>query len=91
MLRTIIIDTPFEQKWVLQGRLSGDWASDLRQTWDKSRSEREGRKCAIDLEDVTCVDKQGEQILAEMADEGARLIASRAYMKHLLDSLKQRQ
>jgi anti-anti-sigma regulatory factor len=91
MLRTMIIDTPFEQKWVLQGRLNGDWASDLKKRWEKSRSEREGRKCAIDLEDVTCVDKQGEQILAEMAHEGARLIASRAYMKHLLESLNQRQ
>jgi len=87
MLRTMITDTPFEQKWVLQGRLCKQWAVDLKERWESMRSAREGRKCIIDLEDVTSVDAIGEDILLQMVAEGAALFATRAYMKHILESL----
>lgn len=89
MLRTMITDTPFEQKWVLQGRLCGVWALDLQEKWLSTKSTREGRKCAVDLEDVVSVDGNGERVLLQMATEGAALRASRAYMKHVLESLKE--
>jgi anti-anti-sigma regulatory factor len=91
MLRAMITDTPFEQKWVLQGRLCGRWALDLKEKWESSRSTRKGRKCAVDLEDVISVDTQGESVLLEMVTEGAALFARRAYMKHIVESLKQHQ
>jgi anti-anti-sigma regulatory factor len=87
MLRTMITDTPFEQKWVLQGRLCTRWAADLKERWESTRSTREGRKCSVDLEDVISVDTQGESVLLEMLTEGAELFATRVYMKHILKSL----
>src|ERR1700691_372487 len=87
MLRTMISDTAFEQRWVLQGRLCDQWAADLKESWHNTRSTREGRVCTIDLEDVICVDAEGEAVLLEMIGAGATLIASRAYMKHILESL----
>jgi anti-anti-sigma regulatory factor len=83
----MITDTPFEQKWVLHGRLCRQWAADLQERWESTRSTRQGRKCIIDLEDVVSVDARGEGVLLEMAAEGAALFASRAYMKHILESL----
>jgi ABC-type transporter Mla MlaB component len=88
MLRTMITDAAFEQTWVLQGRLCGRWAVDLTQVWNAGRNERQGRKCVVDLEDVTCVDSDGETLLRQMVDEGCELVASRAYTKHVLESLK---
>ena len=87
MLRTMIADTPFEQRWVLQGRLCKQWAADLKERWDSTRSTRIGRRCTVDLEDVISVDAQGEGVLLEMVTEGAALFATRAYMKHILESL----
>lgn len=83
----MITETPFQQKWVLQGRLCGRWAEDLKHQWERMRDTRKGRQCAIDLEDVAFVDGEGEQVLLEMASEGAVLLASRAYMKDVLGSL----
>jgi hypothetical protein len=83
----MITDTPFEQKWVLQGRLCGQWAVDLKEKWENMKSTRTGRKCVIDLEDVISVDNKGEIILREMVSEGAALIASGVYMKYVLASL----
>jgi ABC-type transporter Mla MlaB component len=91
MLRTMISDTAFEQKWVLQGRLSGQWAEDLKQQWESTRNSRTGRRCAVDLEDVTCVDSKGEAVLLEMVSDGAVFVASRAYMKHVLEALSAHQ
>jgi hypothetical protein len=87
MLRTMITDTPFEQKWVLQGRLSGQWADDLKEKWENMKSSRTGRKCVIDLEDVTSMDGRGEIILLEMVREGADIITSRFYVKHVVETL----
>ena len=87
----MITDTPFGQKWVLQGRLCGVWALDLQEKWLSTRSAREGRKCSVDLEDVVFVDTKGECVLQQMASEGAALRASRIYMKHVLESLKEKQ
>ena len=91
MLRTTITDTPFEQKWVLQGRLCGQWAVDLKEKWESTRSSRVGRTSTVDLEDVICVDNKGETLLLEMAAEGTALIANRAYMRHILESLSESQ
>jgi ABC-type transporter Mla MlaB component len=88
MLRTMITDTPFEQRWVLQGRLCKQWAADLKERWDSTRSTRIGRKCTVDLEDVISLDTQGEAVLLEMFTDGAMLFATRAYMKHILESLR---
>lgn len=87
MLRTMITDAPFEQTWVLQGKLCGQWVADLRRQWEEKRSERQGRRCVVNLEDVTCVDREGEDLLRKILSEGAQFIASRAYMKHVVESL----
>ena len=91
MLRTMITDTPFGQRWVLQGRLCGDWAIDLKRQWEETRSARQGRRCVVDLEDVTCVDSAGERVLLEMLSEGTEVVASRAYMKDVVASLSVRK
>jgi anti-anti-sigma regulatory factor len=87
MLRAMITDTPFEQRWVLQGRLCGVWAADLAQQWQKSRSTRQGRRCVVDVEDVVSVDGKGKELLLQMMSEGSEVAARRVYMKHLLESL----
>ena len=87
MLRTMITDTPFEQRWVVQGRLGGQWALDLQRQWEETRNARQGRRCVIDLEDVTCVDSIGESVLLQMVTDGSQVVASRAYMKYVLQSL----
>jgi anti-anti-sigma regulatory factor len=83
----MITEAPFEQRWVLQGRLCGQWAIDLKQKWNDARNAREGRSCVVDLEDVISVDRLGEQALLQMAADGARLVSTRAYMQYLLANL----
>jgi hypothetical protein len=87
MMRTMITETPFEQTWVLQGKLCGQWALDLGREWAETKNSRQGRRCVVNLEDVILVDREGEKVLQQILKEGVQVIVSRAYMKHVVESL----
>jgi hypothetical protein len=87
MMRTMITETPFEQTWVLQGKLCGQWALDLGRKWMETKNSRQGRRCVVNLEDVILVDREGERVLQQILKEGVQVIVSRAYMKHVVESL----
>ena len=87
MMRTMITETPFEQTWVLQGKLCGQWALDLRRKWTETKNSRQGRRCVVNLEDVILVDREGEKVLQQILKEGVQVIVSRAYMKQIVESL----
>jgi hypothetical protein len=61
--------------------------TDLKERWESTRITRESRKFTIDLKDVISVDTVDEDVLLEMAAEGAVLFATTVYIKHILESL----
>ena len=85
MLRITILDSATEQKWMLQGSLSGPWVALLDQDWRNKRSSREGKKCVIDLSELTFVGLRGEEVLRAMKKEGAQFIGCRMYTKDVLE------
>jgi anti-anti-sigma regulatory factor len=92
VLRITITDEAREQRWTLQGRLSGPWVAQLKSNWKKSHGQNGERDCIVDVSDVTFVDLDGERVLAAMMRDGAKFIATGVYTKHLLETLeKQRQ
>jgi len=88
MLRITIEDTASEQKWILQGRLTGPWADQLRSNWEETRHARQGRRCLVDVNDLTFMDEGGESVLRTMMSEGAKFTARGVCIKHLLKSLE---
>jgi len=87
MLRITITDTASEQKWILQGQLTGPWADQLRSNWDETRRARQGRRCLVDANDLTFIDQSGESVLRTMMSEGAKFTACGVCTKHVLKSL----
>lgn len=90
MLRITVIDTPTEQRWVLQGRLAEPWVSEVRSNWKKSRTARLGKKSVVDLNNVTCIDKAGERLLQALMRMGVACIARGVYVRHVLEELRGR-
>ena len=84
VLKITRTETPAEEKWILQGRLVGLWVAELRRNWRKTHITAKNRKCVVDLNEVTFIDKKGETLLRAMSRQGAQLIASGIYIKHLL-------
>jgi anti-anti-sigma regulatory factor len=88
MLKITITNTPTEEKWTLHGRLVAPWVDELKASWKRARRTVQRRKCTVNLDEVTFIDKCGERMLRSMSNQGAQFVASDVYVKHVLDRLK---
>ena len=91
MLRITIAETATEQKWTVEGRLVHPWISELKSTWTSTKTARRERKCVVDLTGVTFIDKSGENVLAELYKQGAELIATGYYTRHVVDNIERKK
>jgi hypothetical protein len=88
MLRITVTEGASEQRWVLQGRLTGSSVEELTANWRTNRRDRPSTlSCVVDLNEITSIDKDGEQVLLMMICDGAKFVATGLYTKHLLESL----
>jgi hypothetical protein len=88
VLKITTSENPTEMRWILHGRLVGPWIGELRASWNRQILNRKGRRCVLDFNDVTFIDKRGERLLRAMSREGAQFIANGLYIKHVLEGLK---
>jgi hypothetical protein len=87
MLRITVTENESEQRWVLQGRLTGSFLEELTASWYANRDRPQTQSRTVDLNEITCIDKDGEQVLLMMIKDGAKFVATGLYTKHLLESL----
>ena len=87
MLRITVTETVSEQRWILQGRLTGSTVEELITSWRANRRCQPSRSCVVDLNEITSIDKDGEKVLLMMLRDGAKFVATGLYTKHLLESL----
>jgi hypothetical protein len=88
MLRITIADTPTEQKWTVEGQLVHPWIKELKSTWARTKTARRKRKCVVDLTGVTFIDKSGEKALATLYKEGAELVPTGCYTRHVVHDIE---
>jgi ABC-type transporter Mla MlaB component len=91
MLRITVKEVDAEQKWTLQGRLTKNSVLELVTNWQAAQNHQSGCKRVVDLDEVTVIDKSGEEVLAMMIDEGVTFVAKGLYTKHLLEALRARR
>jgi hypothetical protein len=87
MLRITIKENGSEQRWTLQGRLTKECLAELVSNWRADRSGSSAGNRIVDLNEITVIDKSGEEVLSMMIDEGAMFVATGLYTRHLLESL----
>ena len=91
MLRITVNETAMEERWILQGQLTKRSVAELVSSWRASVARPSARCRIVDLNEVTSIDKTGEEALLMMVRDGATFVASGVYTKHLLDQLQARQ
>jgi hypothetical protein len=87
MLRITVTETASEQRWILQGRLTGSTIEELITSWRANRRCQPSKSCVVDLNQITSIDKDGEKVLVVMLRDGAKFVATGLYTKHLVESL----
>lgn len=69
----------------IEGRLAGAFVPELERCWQSAGAERPGRKIALDLKGVTCVDRSGRRLLQSMRAQGVDLLRAGMAIQDLLD------
>lgn len=87
MLRITTDMTENAATLTLEGRLAGIWVSELERCWHTVRATRHGQSLCIDLRELTFVDVAGKQLLADMYQCGADLMASGCLMKCVVEDI----
>ncbi len=88
MLRITVVESPLEDRWVLQGQLTKYSVAELISSWRSSTACSSGRRRIVDLDNVTSIDKSGEEALSMIMRDGATVVASGVYTSHLLAELR---
>ena len=88
MLRITISKSKHHRKYVLEGRLAGDWAQEL--VW-VTRELCPGAKAVVDIEHVHYVDALGEKALHWLSRLGAAFVVRNAYGVDLCQRLELRR
>lgn len=85
MLKISILDTSSHRRLVIEGKLVAPWAALLRSVWQKATADLNGRVVEIDLEGLTAITEEGEDILLELMQEGASFRPSGVFTKQGLE------
>jgi hypothetical protein len=57
MLKITITNTVTEERWTLHGRLVAPWVNELKASWRREHRAAPGRRCIVNLDEVTFIDK----------------------------------
>jgi hypothetical protein len=88
MLRITVTESALEERWILQGKLTKGSVAELISTWRASTACPSGKCRVVDLEQVISIDKSGEEALSILIGDGATVLASGVYTRHLVDELR---
>jgi hypothetical protein len=87
MLKISILDSSGHRQLVIEGKLVAPWAVLLKSVWQKATADLNGRELVIDLEGLTAITEDGEDILLELVHEGASFRSSGVFTKQGLERL----
>jgi len=90
MFRISTIDTRSERRLVVEGTLTEPWVDELRKTWQHASQDPQGRKVIIDLDSATVISREGQDLILELMQDGARFTCGGVLTKYLLRKLADR-
>lgn len=90
MLKISIVDSHTQRRMVLEGKLIVPWISELRAAWKTASADPQGRELIIDMANVTDISQEGENVLLQMIEEGAKFRCRGVLTKHVVQQLTRR-
>lgn len=84
MFKISVVEHDGQQKLVLEGTLVEPWTEEVEKVWRGVVSTASDRKPIIDLQNVTAINKGGEQTLYKLMSQGARFRCVDVFTKDVL-------
>jgi DNA-directed RNA polymerase specialized sigma24 family protein len=90
MLKISKRETPTQCRLILEGRMVGTCVTELSTMCALLKTELRGRTLVIDIKDVVVISQEGENVLLQLIDHGAKLRPEGLLAKGLVRQLAQR-
>ncbi len=90
MLRISILDSVAQRRLVLEGTLSAPWTEELGAAWTTANAGLRNRKLIVDLQNVTAITQDGENVILKLMSEGAKFRSRGVLTKHVLRELSRK-
>lgn len=90
MLKISIIERNTRRRLIVEGKLVGPWAAELKSACEKANAGLRGRKLVLDLRHLTAISQEGENVLLQLMSNGVKFQCRGVFTKHVLKQLSRR-
>lgn len=90
MFRVTVKKEETAEIWELEGKLSGEWVSELDRLW-RERPAQSGLPTEIHLKAVSYIDPAGKQLLSEMRQQGAEIKGCGCMVRALVEEIMRKK
>jgi hypothetical protein len=90
MLRISTIECRTQRRLVVEGKLVGPWAGELKRTCEAAKADLRDRELVVEMKHVTTISQEGEKVLLELMSNGIKFRCHGVFTKHVLKQLSRR-
>jgi len=90
MLKISLVDNGRQRRVVVEGKLIAPWAAELRNACQEARADLRGRELVIEMNHITTVSQEGENVILELINAGIRFRCHGVFTKHVVKELARR-
>jgi hypothetical protein len=87
LLKISIVDGRNQRRLIVEGKLVGPWAAEMRTAYETSRAELNGRELVVEVKHLTAINQEGENVLCELITQGVKFRCHGVFTKHVLRQL----
>jgi hypothetical protein len=90
MLKISIVESQTDRRLIVEGKLVGPWAAELRDVCEESEKDLVGRKLIIDMRHVTAISQEAENVLFALIQKGVKFRCRGVFTKQVLKEVARR-
>ena len=90
MLKISICEGRNQRRVILEGKLIAPWATELRTTCEKAKTDLHGRELIVEMNNLSAISQEGENVLLELLGEGIKFRCHGVFTKLILRQLARR-
>ena len=90
MLKISIIEGQTQRRLIVEGKLVGPWAAELKSACEKARADLQARELVLDMKHLTAISQEGENVLLDLLNHGIKFRCCGVFTKHVLKQLSRR-
>lgn len=90
MLKISIVEHQTRRSLIVEGRLVGPWAAELKSVCEKASADLRGRELVLDMRHLTAISQEGENVLLALMSNGVKFRCSGIFTRHVLKQISRR-